>query len=219
MALMATSLWSSFKYFLTILSIASPVLTTSAFAQDTPLTERITYVNSCRRIISTAEVFNNSSLSPLSSRVGTVTLGTNVTLTGVLAPGKAQVALPNSDRTIRIVGWIDATHLGPCSGTVAVTPAPATGSGQTPICYRVAANMIVRSGPFTQSSVVGSFRANDVIHTTTNPATERVSPNTAPDYGRRWLQVKTYNGTGWVSETGLYGAGSNLTQLPTSQCQ
>jgi hypothetical protein len=213
-----TDVLFSAKHFLGLvgfMAVAGSSLAAPALAQDKPLTERMTYINGCRRINQTSEVFNNSNLGPLSTRVGTLTAGTNITLTGVLAPGRAQIVLPGSDRTIQVLGWVDAAHLGPCSSNV-VTPPP---SGQTGICYRVNTDMIARTSPSTQAGIDGYFNAGDTTRSTTNPPTVRVSPNSAPDYGRRWVQVETFDGNGWVSQTGFYGQGSNLTQVATNQCR
>lgn len=201
-------------------TIAVPLVVPPVLA-DNALTERIPFINSCRLINRTTEVFNNSGLSPASTRVGTLTANTSVTLTGVLATGRAQVYIPNSDRSIRVMGWVDAANLGPCGTTTGDTTPPTTvPPAATAACYRVNSSMTVRSNASSTSSVLGALQTGDIAHATTNPPTESVSPNSAPDYGRVWTQVSISNNrTGWVSRTGTRGVGSNLTPLPAAQCR
>lgn len=203
-----------------LVTIAVPLAVPPAQA-DTALTERIPYINSCRLINRTTEVFNNSGLSPASTRVGTLTANTNVTLTGVLTTGRAQIFVPNSDRSIRVMGWVDAANLGACGNTSTGNPtSPTVPPTGTAACFRVNSSMAVRSNASSTSSILGAFQAGDIARATTTPPTERVSPNSAPDYGRVWTQVSIFsNGVGWVSRTGTYGTGSNLTPLPAAQCQ
>jgi uncharacterized protein YgiM (DUF1202 family) len=197
-----------------VTALVGPGFAVPALAEDFPVTERSTYVNVCRRVTTTTEIFNNSRLGPAAARVGTVTAGTNVTLTGVIDAGRAQILLPNSDRTIRVVGWVNATNLGPCSGTpVASTPTPTPVSGA--VCYRAATSLTVRSTPNSGSAIVGAFKAGDTVHATTNPPTEQTSAGDR----RVWTQVRIYNNqTGWISRTGVNGLGSNVTRLSASQC-
>lgn len=194
-------------------SLASLMVAGSALAEDFPVTERSTYVNACRRVSATTEVFNNSRLGPASTRVGTFNAGTTVTLTGVITSGRAQVYLPNADRSIQVLGWVDASRLGPCSGaTAATTPVP---SQSTAVCYRATTNLTVRSSPSTTAAVIAAFNTGDIAHATTNPPTEQTSTGDR----RVWTQVRIYNSkTGWISRTGSNGLGSNVTQLPSSQC-
>ena len=193
-------------------TLASPLWAVSALAGDIPVTERTTYVNVCRRVNTSTEVFNNSSLGPAAARIGTFSAGTTVTLTGILTAGRAQVLLPNSDRSIRLVGWVNATNLGPCSGgPAATTPASSSGS----VCYRAITNLAVRSSPNFAATVIAAFNTGDVAHAITNPPTEQTSAGDR----RVWTQVKIFNGkTGWISRTGVNGLGSNVTRLPDSQC-
>ncbi|HIK45187.1 MAG TPA: hypothetical protein IGR64_09910, partial [Leptolyngbyaceae cyanobacterium M65_K2018_010] len=166
--------WQRFLVAVSVTALVGPGFAVAAQAEDFPVTERSTYVNVCRRVNTTTEVFNNSRLGPASARVGTITAGTNVTLTGVLDAGRAQVFLRNSDGSIRVLGWVNATNLGPCSGnTVASTPAATASSGA--VCYRAATNLTVRSAPNSGAAIVGAFKAGDTVHATTNPPTEQTS--------------------------------------------
>ena len=98
---------------------ASPAPTSPAPAAqqtttDTPVYERSSYINACRTANTTSEIFLNTALGPVSQRVGTVTSGTQVTLTGVLGDiagvgGVAQIKAP-------VVGWLRSANLTNCNG-------------------------------------------------------------------------------------------------------
>ncbi|HEY9639600.1 MAG TPA: hypothetical protein V6C57_03910 [Coleofasciculaceae cyanobacterium] len=80
---------------------------------DTPVYERVNRINVCRQANATTEIFLNTALGPINQRVGTVTAGTRVTLTGVLGDipgigGVAQIKQP-------VVGWLRAANLKECS--------------------------------------------------------------------------------------------------------
>lgn len=184
-----------------------------ALAQDVPLTERPSYVSQCRGVNRTTEVFNNSSLSPATSRVGTLAAGTEITLTGVLREGRAQVYLPTDNDLIQVLGWVDAGDLGPCDDD-------GDDGSVTDLCYRADVALIVRDRPTTASPIVDGYQTGETIYPTTNPPTQRTSPPGSPDFGRVWLEVApTPNTDGWISRTGTGGFGSNITRLPASACQ
>ncbi|TVQ07622.1 MAG: SH3 domain-containing protein [Leptolyngbya sp. DLM2.Bin27] len=175
-----------------------------ALAQDTrPLTENPTLIRGCRQLNRNTEIFDNSTLGPLANRIGTLGAGTQVTLTGAVATGRAQVFLGTGTLSaVQPVGWLNAANLGPCT----TTPPPPTAGA----CFRADQNLIVRSGPSTTAGQVASYARGNTVVATTNPATEQ----TAAD-GRRWVQVRLANGgTGWVSRTGTGGLGSNMTPIP-----
>lgn len=175
-----------------------------ALAQETrPLTENPTLIRGCRQLNRTAEVFDNSTLGPAANRIGTLAVGTPVTLTGAIATGRAQVFLGNGTLSpIQPVGWLNAANLGPCGGT---TPLPPTGA-----CFRADTALLVRSGPSTGSATVASYNPNDLVRASTNPPTQQTTSD-----GRRWMQVSPPNSsTGWIARTGSGGVGSNVT--PTS---
>lgn len=207
---MAFSGLKSLGTLLGLTALVSPFLAIApALAQDTPLTERSSYIRECRRVNSTIEVFDNSDLSPASSRVGTFTAGTQVTLTGVLREGRAQVYLPTTNNLIQTLGWVDAVALGPCQDE------PVAG-----LCYRARTELLVRSEPTTASSWTTVYNAGAIVYPTTNPPTESVSPNTSPDFGRVWMEVDPPVGDdGWISRTGTFGQGTNVTSLPSDQCR
>ncbi|WP_035985064.1 hypothetical protein [Leptolyngbya sp. KIOST-1] len=169
-------------------------------AQDTrPLTENPALIRGCRQLNQTAEVFDNSTLGPVANRIGTLAAGTQVTLTGAVTTGRAQVFLGGGTLSpIQPVGWLNAANLGPC-GT---TPPPPTGA-----CFRANTALVVRSGPSTGSATIAGYNQNDLVRASTNPPTQQ----TAAD-GRRWMQVSIFNaGTGWIARTGANGVGSNVT--------
>jgi hypothetical protein len=184
-----------------------------AYAQETRavvqgLYENQAYIRACRQTNQTTEVFDNTSLSPVANRIGTLATGTQVRLTGVLSNGRAQVYLPNSQlSSVQPMGWINAGHLTNCGSA----PPPTTRA-----CFRADTAINVRSLPTTGSGsqIVNSYGTGGTIYATTNPPTQRTSPNTAPDFGRVWMEVApSTNQTGWISRTGTYGQGSNVTSI------
>lgn len=169
------------------------------------LTENTEYIAACRRTNTTVEVFSNSALTP-ANRIGTFTPNTQVTLTGVLAPGRAQVYRQVAPDTIVVVGWVDASKLTTC------------GSPSTKACYGVNTDLTVRTSPSVTATPRGTIPAGAIALATTNPPTERTSPNTSPNFGRIWAEIVYLNGPGWISRTGTYGQGNNATRLPDAQC-
>jgi hypothetical protein len=80
---------------------------------DTPIYERSSYINTCRAANTTTEIFLNTALGPVDQRVGTITSGAQVTLTGVLGDitgvgGVAQIKTP-------VVGWLRSANLTSCN--------------------------------------------------------------------------------------------------------
>jgi len=212
------ALFKAFESFKNLIATAGIVTLLSPFvaiapvsAQETiPLNENLSFVRQCRRVNRTIEVFSNSTLSPASSRVGTFTAGTQITLTGVLREGRAQVYLPTTNNLIRVIGWVDAGALGPCGDDPVVTD----------LCYRADVALIVRDQPTTTSAIVSSYTSGEIIYPTTNPPTEQTSPGGSPNFGRVWLEVQPSPSVdGWISRTGTGGIGSNITPLPSAQCR
>jgi len=183
----------------------------SAFAQDTTavntnLTENKGYIRSCRETNTSVEVFDNSDLAPIANRIGTLPKGTEVGLTGVLAPGRAQVYLPGGGLSdVQPVGWVNAANLTDCDGT-----SPPTAE----TCFRADVGLSVRSQPSVNSTLLATYEAGGVIYATTDPPTEVSSPGTYPNYGRIWVAVVFDSTRGWISSTGRYGTGSNVTAIP-----
>lgn len=178
---------------------ASTIAVAPTLAQETrPLTENPTLIRGCRRLNQAVEVFDNSTLGPTANRIGTLASGTQVTLTGVVATGRAQVFLGSDTLSpIQPVGWLNAANLGPCGNT----PPPIDA------CFRADAALLVRSGPSAGASVVAGYSRNDLIRASTNPPTQQTTAD-----GRRWMQVRISNGTtGWIARTGPGGVGSNVT--------
>ena len=182
---------------------ASTLAVVPALAQETrPLTENPTLIRGCRRLNQAVEVFDNSTLGPTANRIGTLAAGTQVTLTGVVSTGRAQVFLGSDTLSpVQPVGWLNAANLGLCGGT---TPPP------TGACFRADAALVVRSNPSAGSATVAVYSGNDLVRASTNPPTQQTTAD-----GRRWMQVRLSTGsTGWIARTGPGGVGSNVT--PTS---
>jgi hypothetical protein len=178
---------------------ASSVAIAPALAQDTrPLTENTNLIRGCRQLNQSSQVFDNSALGPTTNRIGTLAAGTRITLTGVVASGRAQVFLGSGTlSSVQPVGWLNAANLGPCSST----PPPAARA-----CFRANIDLVVRSSPGTGAVIAGYNTGNNIV-ATTNPPTQRTTSD-----GRIWLATTLFNGsTGWIARTGPNGAGSNVT--------
>ncbi len=165
-------------------------------------------IRKCRQLNRTLEVFDNTNLGPSANRIGTLAAGTQVTLTGVVTQGRAQVFLGNGTlSSIQPVGWLSAAGLTTCGSTP-----PPTGNRA---CFRANFDLNVRSRPTLSSTLVANYNAGDTVIATTNPPTQQTSPNASPDFGRVWMAVTIFNGgTGWVARTGPNGQGSNVTSIP-----
>ncbi|HSM82377.1 MAG TPA: SH3 domain-containing protein, partial [Nodosilinea sp.] len=163
-------------------------------------TENAGLIRACRQLNRSTEVFDNSTLGPVANRIGTLGVGTQVTLTGATSPGRAQVFLSGGSlSSVQPVGWLNAGTLAPCGNT----PPPVSSA-----CFRADQALVVRSGPSTGATVVAGFNANDLVRATTNPPTQQTSSGD----GRRWMQVSIFNGSsGWIARTGVNGVGSNVT--------
>ncbi|MEA5447398.1 hypothetical protein VB780_02375 [Leptolyngbya sp. CCNP1308] len=175
---------------------------TPAFAQNTrALTENPALIRGCRQLNQATEVFDNSTLGPISTRIGTLQAGTQVRLTGAVSPGRAQVFLSSGNlSSTQPVGWINASVLTTCGGT----PTPPTRA-----CFRADRELVVRSSPTASSSAVAGYNVGNTVIASTNPPTQQTSAD-----GRRWMQVTIYNGsTGWIARTGTNGLGSNVTPI------
>jgi hypothetical protein len=186
---------------------AAPVAAQEATGVNNDLYENQGYIRGCRATNTTVQVYDNSDLTPIANRIGTLPPGTEVTLTGVLSPGTAQIFLEGGGLSeVQPVGWITAAALGPCD---TATPPPTD-----QVCFRANVNLNVRSRPTINASLIDFYPQGDVIFTTTDPPTESISPNTWPDYGRVWVEVDVDDGRGWVARTGRYGTNSNVTPIP-----
>ncbi|WOD41280.1 hypothetical protein [Nodosilinea sp. E11] len=182
------------------LLVTSAVAIAPARAQDIrPLSENASLIRACRQLNRTSEVFDNSTLGPPANRIGTLAVGTQVTLTGAITTGRAQVYLSNDSLSgVQPVGWLNAGNLAPC-GT---TPPPIAGA-----CFRANQALNVRSTPSTTAPIEANFLTNDLIRATTNPPTQQTTGD-----GRQWMQVGIFNGdSGWIARTGANGIGSNVT--------
>lgn len=163
------------------------------------------YIRACRETNTTVQVYDNSDLAPVTNRIGTLPANTQVNLTGVLAPGTAQVYIAGGGLSdVQPVGWIDAAALGPCDDAddVAATPT------ESQVCFAADVNLNVRSQPATNSAVLGSYRVGDVIYTTAEPPVERIAPG-----GRVWMEVNYRGNDGWIAQTGRFGNNDNVTPI------
>jgi len=160
------------------------------------------YIRGCRETNTAVQVYDNSELAPITNRIGTLPRDTTVILTGVLAPGTAQVYIEGGNLSdVQPVGWIEAAVLGPCDD-VAETPP------ESQVCFAADVNLNVRSQPATNSAILGSYRAGDVIYSTAEPPIERTAPA-----GRVWLEVDYRGEDGWVAQTGKFGNNNNVTPI------
>ncbi len=181
---------------------ASAAAIAPALAQDPrSLTENPTLIRECRQLNRSTEVFDNSILGPLATRIGTLGANTEVLLTGAVASGRAQVFLSGGTlSSTQPVGWLNSANLGPCT----TEPPPTTGA-----CFRANQALVVRSGPTTGSGRVAEYNAGDLVRATANPPTQQNASD-----GRVWTQVRIFNNaTGWVARTGAGGLGSNITPI------
>lgn len=184
----------------------APAFAQGAAAINTGLTENEGYIRGCRQTNTTVEIYDNSDLAPVANRIGTLPEGTELRLTGVLAPGRAQVYLPGDDLSdVQPVGWVNAANLTGCDDS----PPPSAAEA----CFRADVALSVRSQPSSNSALIGSYDPGEVIYATTDPPTTVTSPVTPPNYGRVWLAVALDGTRGWIARTGVYGAGRNVTPI------
>jgi len=188
---------------------AAPAATPATRADTPGLFERVEYINACRQTNRAVEIFADTALSSV-NRVGSLPANAQVTLTGVLAPGRAQVVRRNSpDTPIVVVGWVNAAYLTNCGS-----------SGSAKVCYRVnVPELTLRSEPSSTSSYQGTLSSGSIVYATATPPNERTSPNTPPDFGRIWVEVFVRNNMVWLSRTGPSGVGANATQLSGAECE
>lgn len=188
---------------------AAPETTPAPRADVSGLFERVEYINACRQTNRSVEVFADTALSSV-NRIGTLEPSAQISLTGVLAPGRAQIVRRESpDSAILLVGWVNSAYLTSCGSP------PPTGK----VCYEVnVPTLTLRSAPSSTSSYQGTISAGSIVYATSSPPTERTSPNSPPDFGRIWVQVYVRNNLVWISRTGPNGAGNNATQLSEAAC-
>ena len=187
---------------------AAPEATPAPREDVSGLFERVEYINACRQTNRSIEIFADTALSPV-NRVGSLGANAQVTLTGVLAPGRAQIVRRETpDAPITVVGWVNSAYLTTCG-----SPTP------TKTCYRInVPELTLRSGPSSTSDYRGTLSAGSIVYATTTPPTERTSPNTAPDFGRIWVEVFVRNNVVWIARTGPSGSGENATPLSDAEC-
>jgi hypothetical protein len=151
------------------------------------------------------EVFADLALSP-ANRVGTLPAETEVTLTGVLYPGRAQLYRRSNSNAIALVGWVNAANLTTCT-----QPPPPGGN-----CFIVipplglAAYEAPGGARQTYRGQGDGPAGNSRVYATSDP------PQTYG--GRTWRRVRytSLSGAeriGWVGATSTDG-GNNLTPCP-----
>ncbi len=144
----------------------------------------------CRQLNQTVEVFDSTSLGPVTNRLGTLPAGTRVSLTGVVVQGRAQIFLPGNFNGLspsQPVGWLSAAFLTGCGGS----PPPTSRA-----CFKANLPLQVRNAPSTNAGIIANYNLGDTIYASTNPPTRRT-----PGDGFTWLQVAIFDGTtGWVTE-------------------
>ncbi|MBD0270056.1 MAG: hypothetical protein ICV77_17400 [Cyanobacteria bacterium Co-bin8] len=176
---------------------------------NTEISENVQLIGQCRQANRAVEVFSTSALGPDTSRVGTLTDNSEVFLTGVIAPGRAQVHRPDLD----LVGWVNAAFLAGCA---TATPTPPVTTQRA--CYRMEVALSVRTEPAVNAPLVGTTSVGQVLFATTSPPNIVATAAGAPNFAREWVQV-TFEGTPrWIARTGPNQIGSNVTQLPAAQC-
>ncbi|MBD2112722.1 MULTISPECIES: hypothetical protein [Cyanophyceae] len=160
-------------------------------------------IRQCRQLNQAAEVFDNTSLGPVTNRLGTLPGGTQVRLTGVLAQGRAQIFLGNNFNglsSVQPMGWISASFLGPCGSPPQAVRA----------CFRANVRLPVRATTTNNAAILANYNAGDTIYTSANPPRRR-----APGDGSTWLEVTIFDGsTGWVVETSANGQVIGASAVP-----
>jgi hypothetical protein len=188
-------------------SSATPLL----LSQTNPeISENVQLIGQCRRTNRTVEVFSTSQLGPVAARVGTLTDNSDVRLTGVVAPGRAQIHRPDLD----LVGWVNAAFLAPCATAGGPTPTPPAQRA----CYRAEVAISVRTEPTVNAPLVGTVRVGEVVFAANNPPSVVTTAAGAPNFGRQWVQITFEGNSRWIARTGPNQVGSNVTQLPAAQC-
>jgi hypothetical protein len=185
---------------------------TPAITQSIPLTEEVSLIDECRATNRTINIYRESDLQAALPQ--TLSQDTVTTLTGVMRGYEipeittiAQVYVPSLD----VVGWVDAVNLRTC------TPDAALAYCLNPARFPVPnPNLAVRRWPNARPTtpIDGRFLPGDTVRPTTEPPTRQFSA-----YQRRnWMEVETFDGSGWVSETGPNLSGTNLVPAPTGGC-
>lgn len=181
---------------------------------DASLYERSSYIGTCRQVNATTEVFQNTALGPVNQRIGTVNVGSQVTLTGVLGDiagigGVAQIKTP-------VVGWLRSSALTTCG-----TP-PVTGS-----CFIIRTatapnGLFAYSDPITAQKQLYNGQADgpaggSKVYFTAPPTPSQTARNTI--YVKvTYTSLNGSNRMGWISQGPVGstpgGATSNLSVCP-----
>jgi hypothetical protein len=161
-------------------------------------------IRQCRQLNQTVEVFDSTSLGPVTNRLGTLSAGTQVSLTGVVVQGRAQIFLPNNFNGLspsQPVGWVSAAFLTNCGGS----PPPTSKA-----CFRANLPLQVRTAPSTNAGIIANYNTSDTIYASTNPPTRQT-----PGDGFTWVQVAVFDGSiGWVTEFTSNGQVQDITPIP-----
>jgi len=182
----------------------------AAPAASSTLSENPTFIGACRQVNRTTEIFQNTALGPQDQRIGSVTSGTKVWLTGVLGSGLAQIKTTTPTTAVGLVGWVSAANLTGCD-----TPPPPTDK-----CYIIKtstapngllAYTIPTSQPQTYNGKSDGPAGGSKVYLTSS------SPQTVA--GRTYVEV-TYTSlsgnprTGWISQGGGTPGSANSNLAP-----
>lgn len=157
------------------------------------LQENQDLIGQCRRVNQTVLVFNNTDPRPSTNPIGTLQAGTEVSLTGVVSPGRAQIFFRNDSNSLS-PGWINDASLSPCRSR----PQSALRS-----CFRANVPLDVRPTPSFSDNPIRSFEVDEPFAASTNSPQRRTPPRGVE--GPSWLEVSLANGTGWVVEVSSSG--------------
>jgi hypothetical protein len=182
-------------------ALATSVRAAEAAAADRPLQLAQSIVGQCRQTSRYERIYRDADLA--SPRISDIVGGTRVTLAGdnnQPAFGWIRISAPFN-------GYILSTFLVPCN----LQPV-GDGNAVNNCGIVTVPSLAVRTGPSTLSGYTGrtllqeqAFRITAAPETQTEPATES---------GRVWVQIDRPDITGWISETGAQGAGTNFRRVP-----
>lgn len=166
----------------------------------TGLTQQSDLIGVCRYSPNGLDVFVDAGRA---ERLLTIAPYTELTLTGVVGTGIAEIRYPAH-------GWISTLTVESCDTTTPPPPDP-----DETACYRVLTNVTVRTAPSIRASALGYIRTGGIAYATTNPPSESISSD-----GRTWIEIDDFLGDdGWIAITGPDGNGSNVTRLPGEECE
>lgn len=165
----------------------------------TGLTQPAALIGACRYSPNQLDVYADAART---RQILTILPDTEVTLTGVVGTGVAEISAP-------ALGWIETARVEPCTDATEPPPDP-----NEQACYEILTTVTVRTGPSTNFTGIGQIRQGGIAYATTNPPRE-VSNN-----GRIWIEIYfPRQGQGWFALTGPSGTGQNAARLPNRECE